>query len=883
MAQYTPTYVPSRPLQDSDGGVQGAPDFVTRNYNTGYEWNEGVSLPHQMVDNNWIALDDMAQSGQSWPLYTGLYLKNRGLDTESGIFVDNPYNNNGASRFGVNYVNYRLDELDSSSPADYGVTLAEGDFLSHNGNLNLKNGNVRYGTTLGFVDSDTSISAMSLSGANLYVGAGSTTNPQNHQVRIGKDGGTSVAIGSLNNVLNQEVTLQLGAAGSTSETINSGSIKAKQTQLSPPLWNLTLNSYNGTSNVEAVTIEPDGQVTIPNLVGAGPDYDSAKIVNLTSPGVVQLGTYAGGQGGSAAPSAGTTTVWGNLDIRGNITFPGSGTGVDTVNLAPVGSTAGLVLSQNQNSGVVNLNVAVDALNEIPLVTEVTSWNNLIGTAGGAAKADQLTTSRLLWGQAFNGTADVSGALTNVTSVNAGANDLALTSNSSVRFISAVGAYRFKNTSNFYGNLGYNALTADRVFSMPNASGTVALTSDITNVFTNGLISDSLTCRTNAQLVLNAGESSTYATGQNSEIIYLNAEGGIQISSSTNNWTGGWANKKTTSIYSAGIVTDGAIVAASVTAGGFIGNATSATTAATATNALKLNNTTATNANSGGKIVQRDGNGSFSAGTISAALNGNATTCTLAGNSYKLEGLVSTNANTGNTIVRRASNGSFSAGTITATLSGSSTSCTGNSATVTNGVYKTGTQTIGGAKTFSSIIVGKTCSSTTVAGANDTGSFSVRGNTTKVAAMTFHRASAYAVNFGLSTANKMELGGYSAASIKHTWDMSGNYTAVGNITAYSDIRLKDNIEVIPDAMAKVKALRGVTFDRNDFIPDAETGVMPETRQAGVIAQEVEKVLPEVVMTNASDGIKTVAYGNMVGLLIEAIKELKSEIDELKDAK
>tara|TARA_R110000765_G_scaffold234770_1_gene337791 strand:- start:39 stop:491 length:453 start_codon:yes stop_codon:yes gene_type:complete len=150
-------------------------------------------------------------------------------------------------------------------------------------------------------------------------------------------------------------------------------------------------------------------------------------------------------------------------------------------------------------------------------------------------------------------------------------------------------------------------------------------------------------------------------------------------------------------------------------------------------------------------------------------------------------------------------------------------------------------------------------------------------------MTFHRASAYAVNFGLSTANKMELGGFSAASIKHTWDMSGNYTAVGNVTAYSDIRLKDNIEVIPDAMAKVKALRGVTFDRNDFIPDAETGVMPETRQAGVIAQEVEKVLPEVVMTNASDGIKTVAYGNMVGLLIEAIKELKSEIDELKDAK
>ena len=93
MTIYTPTNTPKRPAQLPDGGVSGAPDFITRNLNTGYEWNNNVSLPHQMVDNNWIALDTMAQGGQYWPLYTGLYLKNRGLDTEGGIFVDNPYNN----------------------------------------------------------------------------------------------------------------------------------------------------------------------------------------------------------------------------------------------------------------------------------------------------------------------------------------------------------------------------------------------------------------------------------------------------------------------------------------------------------------------------------------------------------------------------------------------------------------------------------------------------------------------------------------------------------------------------------------------------------------------------------------------------------------------
>jgi len=102
--------------------------------------------------------------------------------------------------------------------------------------------------------------------------------------------------------------------------------------------------------------------------------------------------------------------------------------------------------------------------------------------------------------------------------------------------------------------------------------------------------------------------------------------------------------------------------------------------------------------------------------------------------------------------------------------------------------------------------------------------------------------------------------------------STGVTATGNVTAYSDERLKDNVSIIDNALNKVSVIRGVTYNRND-IEDAP-------RHAGVIAQEVEKVLPEVIQTN-DDGIKTVAYGNMVGLLIEAIKELKAEIEELKN--
>jgi len=101
------------------------------------------------------------------------------------------------------------------------------------------------------------------------------------------------------------------------------------------------------------------------------------------------------------------------------------------------------------------------------------------------------------------------------------------------------------------------------------------------------------------------------------------------------------------------------------------------------------------------------------------------------------------------------------------------------------------------------------------------------------------------------------------------NLSGSFTATGNITAYSDLRLKSNIEVIDDALAKVMSLRGVTFDMN------------EERSTGVIAQELETVLPEAVRDNDVSGMKSVAYGNIVGLLVEAIKELSAKVEQLEN--
>jgi hypothetical protein len=99
-------------------------------------------------------------------------------------------------------------------------------------------------------------------------------------------------------------------------------------------------------------------------------------------------------------------------------------------------------------------------------------------------------------------------------------------------------------------------------------------------------------------------------------------------------------------------------------------------------------------------------------------------------------------------------------------------------------------------------------------------------------------------------------------------VSGDIYATGNVTAYSDIKLKTNIRTIEGALNLVGKMRGVRYDRID------TG----EASVGVIAQEMREVLPEVV--TEKDGAIGVAYGNISGVLIEAINELRAEVTELR---
>ena len=104
------------------------------------------------------------------------------------------------------------------------------------------------------------------------------------------------------------------------------------------------------------------------------------------------------------------------------------------------------------------------------------------------------------------------------------------------------------------------------------------------------------------------------------------------------------------------------------------------------------------------------------------------------------------------------------------------------------------------------------------------------------------------------------------------EVVGNVYASQNITELSDARFKENVEPIGNALEKVCSISGYTYNK----------VGDTRRNAGVLAQEVMTVLPEVVH-GSEDMNYSVAYGNMVSLLIEAIKELKLEIDELKKSK
>ena len=118
---------------------------------------------------------------------------------------------------------------------------------------------------------------------------------------------------------------------------------------------------------------------------------------------------------------------------------------------------------------------------------------------------------------------------------------------------------------------------------------------------------------------------------------------------------------------------------------------------------------------------------------------------------------------------------------------------------------------------------------------------------------------------------------SSTSSSYAMYVDGGIYSTGNVVAYSDVRKKCNIVTVDKALDTVNRLRGVFYNR---IETDDEKVDPNKRQIGVIAQEVNEVLPEAVTYAKDVDEYGVQYGNMAGLFIEAIKELTTKIDALE---
>jgi len=334
------------------------------------------------------------------------------------------------------------------------------------------------------------------------------------------------------------------------------------------------------------------------------------------------------------------------------------------------------------------------------------------------------------------------------------------------------------------------------------------------------------------------------------------------------------------------------------------------TANQAGNATFTVTSNATAANTGSTIVARDAGGSFSAGTITATLSGNATTATTAttaNRATRANGNFYIDDNFGNTVVGVYSASRYQGvfamgdayklpadGTTTGNLYGIAWSYPGGQGGASANLNTHGALLLENGAFLAALSGSIRCRddmrSPIFYDLNNTGYYLDPTSTSSLRTVGDWRSDSAAWTgefagkiqyhssiwyFQAATAFQFRNSGGSQVGYI---DSSGNATFSGNVTAYSDSRLKENVVTVDNALDKATALRGVYYNK---IGDPK-------RRVGVIAQEIQEVLPEVVLTvtekNPATGedseMLAVDYGNIVGLLIEAVKELRAEVEKLK---
>jgi hypothetical protein len=294
-------------------------------------------------------------------------------------------------------------------------------------------------------------------------------------------------------------------------------------------------------------------------------------------------------------------------------------------------------------------------------------------------------------------------------------------------------------------------------------------------------------------------------------------------------------------------------------------------------------------NSGARYLYYDG----STYTLSGAqlyINGSLALHTANYNSYA-PNLTGTGAS-GTWGINITGNAATAYGKAEAALSVSYAATTGAASSATTATYLSTTAQTNQANFQASQGVGTMLTSTGSLG----GIMIQNGGGANAAFMSFHRTGNFAAYFGIDTDNQFAVGGWSSGAGLSLLKCSGlgvgtasagagSIVSTGDIIGYySDSRLKDFEGTIPNALDKVLSLNGYYFREN--AKAKELGYDNDARQVGVSAQEVEAVLPEVIADAPINGnfegadYKTVKYEKLVPLLIEAIKELSNQVQELK---
>jgi hypothetical protein len=659
--------------------------------------------------------------------------------------------------------------------------------------------------------------------------------------------------------------------GNITGNISNGSLANGNSNVNIPAANGNVNiSAVGNANVLVVTgtgANVTGNANITGQYISTLATGTAPIVVTSTTVVANLNSNA--LQGSTPASANTASTIALRDSSGNLSanfFIGNGSQLTGI------STSSSSLSNG------NSNVNIPAANGNVNISAVGNANVVVITGTGVNIAGTLNTGS----GNINTTGNISGAYfigngSQLTGISAAATSIA-NGNSNINIPAANGNVTFSSA----GNANVFVVTGTGVVAGSGSGG---------NITGANLISANYF---NAATALNVIGTSN-----------LGAVGNVTI-------TGGTAN------YFLQTNGSGVLTWAAAGGGGNISNGNSNVNIATANGNVTIaatGNTTMTITGTGANIT---GNANITGQYISSLATGTAplvvssTTVVANLNANALQGSTPASANTASTIALRDSSGNLSANFFIGNGSQLTGISSGSSSSISNGNSNVNIATANGNVTIAA--VGNTTMTITGTGANITGTANITGNVNVGNLIGPHANGNSNINIpsangninfsAVGNANILVVTG-TGANITGTANVSGNVNtgntqinslgvgtaasgtageirATNNITAYySDDRLKTRLGAIVNALEKVSKLSGFYYEPNEI---AQALGYDKVREVGVSAQEVQNVLPEIVVpAPIDDKYLTVRYEKLVPLLIEAIKELKAEVEELKKSR